>query len=243
KIVLYDNQWYSTVKFPEISKAATSLKAFDAAVLNSGFDKKYIRTGNKEFVLAYGFTKQVDYLLDSVSCEKLNYNGEKYAEDGTSQYTDTAGKWYESTVNALLDNGYYLAGDTFNGGKSITQESFLRYLYSPTQKYSATTDDFYDMMKNNGIIEEDEIVAAGQVTRQDAAKFVTRYLGQDMVAKHAEVFKDVFKDKVDAEYKGYAAVAKSLGIMQGDSKGRFNGAAKLTNAQAAVVIYNTLNLE
>jgi hypothetical protein len=69
---------------------------------------------------------------------------------------------------------------------------------------------------------------------------VIRYLGQQRIAEHSEIFADAFTDAVAADYRGYAAVCKAFGIMKGDAAGNFNGANNLTNAEAAVVIFNTL---
>jgi hypothetical protein len=104
-------------------------------------------------------------------------------------------------------------------------------------------NDFYDMMINDKIIKKEEKAPTTVMTRQDAAKFIVRYLGQGKAAEHPEIFNNPFKDKVSDTYKGYAAISYGLKVMQGDKNGRFNGTNQVTNAEAAVIIYNALQVK
>ena len=97
------------------------------------------------------------------------------------------------------------------------------------------------MLVNGDIITKEEINANAKVTRQEAAKYIARYLGVDKLAKESSVFKNMYTDKVDKAYLGYASAVYALGIMKGDSKGRFNGSNTLSHSETAVVIYNILN--
>jgi hypothetical protein len=104
-------------------------------------------------------------------------------------------------------------------------------------------DDFYRMLRNNGVVKEEERDAGAVLSRYDAAKFTVRYLGQQKVAEHGEIFSNPFKDAVTEEVRGYVAVAYALSVMKGDGAGAFNGEQTLRNAEAAAVIYNTLQAE
>jgi hypothetical protein len=104
-------------------------------------------------------------------------------------------------------------------------------------------DEFYKMMISDKILKENEKAPTAALTRQDAAKFVVRFLGQGKAAEHPEIFVSPFKDKVADAYKGYAAICYGLKVMQGDKNGRFNGTNSVTNAEAAVIIYNALQVK
>jgi len=103
-------------------------------------------------------------------------------------------------------------------------------------------DEFYSMLINGKIITKEEKSPESAVTRQDAAKFAIRFLGLDKAAKDGDIFKNVFNDQITGGYLGYAAIAKSLGIMRGDPKGNFNGTRDLTRAEAAAIIFNLLKV-
>ncbi|MDR2771542.1 MAG: S-layer homology domain-containing protein, partial [Clostridiales Family XIII bacterium] len=131
----------------------------------------------------------------------------------------------------------------FKPNAQITQEGFLRYLYAPEQRYYSDADAFYRMLADRGVVKAGERDEAAALTRYDAAKFAVRYLGQQRIAEHPEVFVNLYKDELSAEYRGYAAVAHALSIMRGDAAGNFGGARILTRAEAATVIFHILEVQ
>jgi hypothetical protein len=173
----------------------------------------------------------------------LGTDGKPYRDAfaASASYDDIAGHWAEAVIGKLLENGYYISGESFRPNEKITQEDFLRYLYAPEQRYYDDTDAFYKMLVNSGVIKEEERDPAAALTRYDAARFVVRWLGQGRVAEHPEVFVNAFKDDAAAEYKGYVAIVKALSVMKGDAAGNFNGARALTRAEAAAVIAGALD--
>ena len=242
RLTQYETRWFDNVEFPEISDVLGADGAFDVFAGDGKFDLLYLRAEDGKMALAYGFMDTPGYSVDPATGDRIGYDGKLYLERGAAvdSYGDIAGKWYEGTVKALLDNGYYLEGENFGGGEQITQEEFLRYLYSPMQSYY-TSDDFYDMLERGKVVTKEEKAPGSALTRQDAAKFAIRNMGLDMAAKDGSIFRSMFRDTVAPSYTGYAALAKSLGIMQGDANGRFNGERVMTRAEAAVVVFNVLN--
>ena len=240
RITQYNLTWYDNAVFPKIADVITAEEALDIYADRDSFDLMYIKSAENVISLVYGFIDAPAYSVDPVSGEKLSYDGKKFREySAVDSYDDIAGKWYEGTVNALLDNGYYIEGASFKGGSAITQEEFLRYIHSRVQAYY-TQDDFYDMLVRNKILTNEEKSPGSLLSRQDAAKFTVRFLGLDKAAKDGSVFMDLYNDKVSMEYNGYAAIAKSLGIMNGDADGNFNGGKTMTRGEAAVVVFNAL---
>lgn len=238
-ITQYNRNWYEGVIFPAVDNVMTQEAAFDIISKDVDFDLYYKRVSQKDAALVYDFEQRADFLVDPKSGEKLGWDGKPYKDASMPSYSDLKGHWSEKTVNKLLENGYYLPGDKFNPNDKITQIQFLRYLYSPMQAYYSD-DELYKQLVRDKIIEENEKNPKVELTRQDAAKFIVRYLGQGQAAAHPEIFINPFKDSVATSYKGYAAISYGLGIMKGDTKGRFNGTKVMTNAEAAVVIYNGL---
>ena len=241
-ITHYDCNWYDGVTFPSIDKVITEEAAFTAVNETGKLGLMYKKVNEGETALVYDFTNAVGgFLIDPASGAKLGWDGQPYKETSMPEYTDIKGHWAEATILKLLENGYYLEGEKFNPSKKITQISFLRYLYSPIQAYY-DDEEFYKMLINDKLIKASEKAPTAVLTRQDAAKYIVRYLGQGKSAEHPEIFVNPFKDKVTDSYKGYAAICYGLGVMKGDKYGRFNGTNQVTNAEAATMIYNALQV-
>lgn len=242
-ITQYECNWYEGITFPGIDHAISEEAAFDAINDTGKMGLMYKKVNEGETALVYDFTYGAGgFLIDPSNGAKLGWDGKPYKETSMPEYTDIKGHWAEATIKKLLENGYYLEGEKFNPGQKITQIKFLRYLYSPIQIYY-DEEEFYKMLINEKVIKENEKAPAAALTRQDAAKFAVRYLGQGKSAEHPEIFINPFKDKVTESYKGYAAICYGLKVMQGDKKGRFNGTNNITNGEAATIIYNALQVK
>ncbi len=243
KITHYDCNWYDGLTFPAIDNVIDEEKAFDLINNTGKMDLMYKKVNQGETALVYDFTYSAgDFLIDPVKGIKLGWDGKPYKEKALPAYSDIKGHWAEAKILKLLENGYYLQGEKFNPAQKISQVSFLRYLYSPIQMYY-DEDEFYKLLINDKIIKEGEKAPNSVVTRQEAAKYVIRFLGLGKAAEQPEIFINPFKDKVTESYKGYAAICYGLKIMQGDNKGRFNGTNQVTNAEAAVIIFNALQVK
>ncbi|MFA7659911.1 MAG: S-layer homology domain-containing protein, partial [Anaerovoracaceae bacterium] len=145
-------------------------------------------------------------------------------------------------VKELMENGYYLKSDSFKPDQTITQIEFFRYIFIPETRYY-DDDGLYEMLENRGILKDGEGAPESQLTRQDAAKFLIRYLGLGLAGERPEIYLSKYKDQVETQYKGYAALCYGLGIMRGDDKGRFNGEKTMTKAEAASAIYNMMKIK
>ncbi|BCZ44704.1 peptidase M4 [Clostridium gelidum] len=238
KVIGYDNNWYDNATFPDISQAMTKEAAFNKIKQLKSFGLQYVMLDKDHVGLVYNF-KNLDrnYIIDPISGIRLDFMGQVYKENKLPEYTDISGHWCEKTVKELLENGYYIDGDKFNPNMNITQINFLKYIYSP-MKNNYTDDEFYDMLFKEGIIKKEEKSSSSFVSNQDAAKFIIRYLGHDKIATHPEIFSNPFKDNVQEQYKGYAAMCYALNIIRGDRNGNFNGTHNLNNAEAALIVYN-----
>lgn len=239
RVVSYYTNWNENIKFPEIGKRITEEEAFGIFADYSGFDLSYILVDKKP-LLAYTFTDIISYQINPTNGGLLDYAGKTFRDNKFDGYNDIKGKWYEDVVTTLLENGYYLEGDTFGGNKAITQKEFFRYLYSKDNNYMVQ-EELYRMLEQNGIIEKDEINPDGMLLRQDAAKFAVRYLGLEKAGEKYKIYRNVFKDYIKPEYRGYTSLAQALGIVEGSSSNRFFPTKNSTRAEAAVMIFRIIN--
>lgn len=238
KINCYYLSWYDNVTFPSLDGIIDRSGAFNAIKNEAGFGLKYVKDSENKITLVYDMTDREYYQIDAVSGVPVDYRGN--ALESQKDYTDISGNWAEKTINDLKDNGYYLPGDKFRPKEAITQADFFYYLYTDESSIYSDTDEFYESLISEGIINSSEAAPNAQLTRQDAAKFICRYLGIDKITEKSQIFKNVFSDKITSGYEGYAAALYALDIVKGNSKGAFNGSAVLTRAEAATLIYNTL---
>lgn len=239
-VISYNNNWNDLIKFEDVESPINQEEAFDIFDSKSNFGLSYINV-EEEIFLVYHLLKDGTYNVDPVTKALLNYEGKPYRESKKDIYTDINGKWYEKVVSFLFENGHYLDRELFNGNGKINQEDFFRFLYSDYYFYDS--DDFYKMLKDRGVLKEGEEKPQGLLTRLDASKFLVRHLGLAKAGEQYKIYINVFSDAVPKEYKGYVALAKSLGIVKGDKQGRLRGKDAATNAEAAVMIYNSLTME
>lgn len=249
KVVSYYSEWYDKVAFPSIEKAITEGTAFAKMTSFEDYGLSYKKTDVDQISLVYDFVNGGGILLDAISGARINWDGTPYSTGAA--YTDIKGNWAEKMILELQENGYYLpvvaqtGGTTtglFNPKSATTQIEFLRYLYAPVQSQYVEDDSFYNMLASSGIVKRAEINATQNISRQDVAKFVTRYLGYDKLALKTDVFKSVFNDKPQPGYQGYAAICYAFGIIKGDSKGNFSGSKTISHAESAKVIYSALKI-
>ena len=240
-IVNFDLRWHYDIDFPAIHQNVTAAEALDIFAGENEFKLFYTQTADG-MRLVYGFMSMPEFVIDPATGELLGFDGNPFVNrNAVVYYDDIAGRWYESIVTTLLDNGFFIEGTSFNGSAQITQEEFLRFLYAPSQAFF-TQEEFYNILVQSRVILREEIAPERIITRQEAAKIVIRYMRLELAARDGSIFRNAFADEIAESYLGYAMVARALGIMQGDTAGNFNGAANMTRAQAAVVIHNLLNV-
>ena len=241
KITGYYSEWYDSATFPSIEKAITKEAAFAKVADFGEYGLMYKKISAEEIVLVYDFIYGSGILIDGLTGERVNWDGSAYSVGNA--YSDIKGNWAEKIILELQDNGYYLPGqegNRFNPKNATTQIEFLRYLYAPVQAQYSDDESFYFMLVSAGIVKKEEINGAAKISRQEVAKFVTRYLGYEKLAMKTGIFRNMFKDTPAAGYQGYAAICYGFDIITGDARGYFRGTGTITHAETAKVIHKML---
>lgn len=243
-ITHYSNTWYESATFPSVEKVMAESEMLTEIMGGFPFAMTYEKTGEDADVdLVYTFDQVArSAMFEPFSGKRISSNGKLFESVKRPDYEDIKGHWSEKIVKELMDNGYYLKSDSFKPNQTITQIDFFRYIFVPETRYY-DDDELYEMLENRGILKNGEAAPESQLTRQDAAKFIIRYLGLGLAGERPEIYVSRFKDQVETQYKGYAALCYGLGIMCGDDKGRFNGKKTMTNAEAASAIYNMMKIK
>lgn len=243
KVEGYSLDWYDQVKFPNVDKVISPSAAYDVINKTGKMELAYVKNDKGETALVYKFVNHTSFYVDSINGSRVSYNGKEYTENVIPEYTDITGHWAEKTINTLRESGYYIEGTQFSPNSKIKQEAFLRYLFAEPSQAGFNKAEFYEMLNDKGVLLYNEQAPGKEVTRQDAAKIIIRYLGQEKAASYTTIYKNMFTDSVDKNYIGYAALSNAFQIIKGDPKGRFNGHNFITNAEAATIIYRTLDVK
>lgn len=214
--------------------------AYEKALKEYGFEKMYIKNDGK-IRTAYGIAKDSSNSVDAVTGDIVDGRGRKISSfDG---YKDIGGHWAENIINTLADYNICSDSEFFKPDENITQRDLLKMLNTAKYSYAINDDDrLYQQFVRENIISENEIKPDSAVTKQQAVKYLLKMMDYANAAEIKGIFKCDFADSdaVDGDCFGYVAIAKGLGIVNGDESNSFNPEKNITNAEAAVIIYNYL---
>lgn len=202
--------------------------------------------------LVYAIKPQVPVNIDAYTGKLLDHSGKPYEKYEVPQYADIQGHYAENQINLLAEYGIALPAGEFRPSELITQKEFLYLLGKSIGTYYITSipdneqeeEDFYRVLINLGIIKAEEKDSQAHVTRQDAVKFIIRALKYDKVGDIKGIFSIPFSDadQINPELYGYVAIAHGLCIVKGNN-GVFRPLDSVSRAEAAVMIFNYLNIE
>ena len=250
EIVGYNTSWYNK-ELPSSEAVISKEKAYSVFTSKAKLELQYIRVPkegkNKDTKLAYSLSGGYNLDVDSVTGKIINL----YSYFGNNQdkpnYSDIENSIAKKQINALLDLNIYLPGDKFEPKKEINQEDFLYLLAISKENYInyGDTNELYKLLINQKIVKKEEKSPEYNMTREEAVKYIVRYLGYSKVADIEGIYKLDFKDSedIDPKLRGYVAITKGLGIVGGTKDGRFKPTDKLTREQAIMIIYNILDGE
>lgn len=194
---------------------------------------------NKKLALAYTINTKSNTSIYAKSGDAVKAD----SSSSTIYPTDTKGHYAEAMIKKLIDNGVNIADseafrpdDTITKGELASMAACLRRGY-----YSSAADT--ELLKNYDIIRNGEnYTPDSNALRSDGVKYIIRALGYGKPAELKNIYICDFadSDNIPEEIRGYAALAKGFGIVNGDENGCFNPNDELTRADAAIMIYNYL---
>ncbi|MBK5252247.1 MAG: S-layer homology domain-containing protein [Peptostreptococcaceae bacterium] len=198
--------------------------------------------------LAYGLKPGKPAIFEAETLSLLNRDGSLYREPEISAYDDLDNHYSREAVEILAENGIYLEGESFLPENIIAQKDFFILFintmgyYVPDERNDEFIEEMYAYLLRQEIITEDEINYSSPVERIDAVKYIIRGLVYEKVAMIDKIFSQGFAD-VDETYpelRGYVAIAKGIGIVNGFG-GSFYPESHLKRGDAAIMIYNRLS--
>ena len=239
KVYSYSYNWNDDVKFPEAKNILSEKKAMAAYLGYQGYDLVYeVVTDYKDGAFYADAVQSIRLvyrteispaIVDAFTGKQLNWNGDEYVntEKGYN-YTDIAGHEYERSIKILASMGAGFEATEFKPDKAITEAEFQNLMNSISMFFN-----YREASENS----------TEKLSREEAAKIIVSSFGYDKVAE-LDIYKTGYKDesKISAGYTGYVAIAKGLGIMDGDKNGNFNPNKSLTRGAAADLLIKAIGI-
>lgn len=200
-----------------------------------------------KLVLGYRLERQ-DYLLgiDAKTGQPVRFRWT--SEDQGITYDDLSGHWAGEKIGKLAKYGVGYTGGSFQPDKALTQLDLVAllastegYLYDGTREGAA--DELYEYAISLGLLRREDRADGRVLTRTETVRCILDAVGYGPIARLEGIFRTKFIDDASiprADY-GYVALAQGLGVVSGDTAGRFRPNASATRAQAAAMLCNLMS--
>ncbi len=252
-VVSFYSNWYKfEVSFVSSAGAISADTAADKFSAAAGAALRYVNvpeaTHASGLLLAYTAKETAVWGIDAISGEPLKAEETK---DDILQYSDIDGNPYASIITRLAAYGVGFPGGSFKPNAQLTQEDALIIILSAAGRkavpLSADRDgdneELYSAAYSMGILTSAEKDPDKYVTRAEFVKYLVNALGYKEVAQLTGIFKPGFKDDktIPAGFTGYVAIARGLGIINGDQNGMFKPNDISNRVMAAIMLSNCLS--
>lgn len=258
--------WSNDMKFTDTKGIITDKTAKEDYFKNNSPELSYTQYNksndyqNPQYEIRLSYVQNDNYLnscIDALSGKRMTYDGEEIDENIESFLQKIKGNKYEKELFILAKQGI-IGTNNFNESKEVTKIDLIKMLvnmkgYKPYMVSDAADLKLSGVAKGSadykylqmavacGIIEDKEEVfdPSSKVTREEMVKSIIKLLGYEKLASNSDIFAVSFKDssKIDSGYKGAAAIAKGLGIVDGDNLRPKDNA---TMIELAVTAYKAL---
>ena len=237
ELISFGLSW-SKLNIPSKSAAKPLDEAYNVILTEDKFTLSYIPAYHEnacEMKLVYHLEDTANYSAETLL--PLNYRMEE-KEDIQVSYTDIAGHYAETAINALAEVELVL-GDPkaaeFKPEETVKQEEFLTLACNA---FSWGTYEMYQSLVSAGIMDKDEIAPEKEITRMEAIRYIVKLVGMGEIADKFDIFKDIYTDVSEAD-RGYAAIAAGYKIVNSEVSELYPGNG-LRRADAVMMLYNWL---
>lgn len=242
KLLCYNSNYTTNVDFPSVADAMSADEAADKMFEAASYDLSYYPEINDEKITAkavYMLSEQIK--INPFTGALVDYRNSEVTEPSAYAYTDIEKHYAKNQIETLAKYGIGFDSAEFYPDKEINQRDFLSMVMSAADIYGSyeNDDELYEAAQNREYITPEERDSDSGVTREFAAKVLTRVMGAERFAEYEDIYVTPFKDVT--ENKGYIAILSAMKLINGDGNGYFHPKNKLTRAEAACIIYNYLN--
>ena len=241
-ITEYSLSYKKNVEFPSKDGVVSPEKAFDTAFDKLGFELGYaIDYNTKKALPVYYIGKNAEYqsfTVNPFTATLTDYDGEDRKEPGAIVYTDIDNHYGKNIFMKLAEYGIGFESGMLKPDEPTTQSEFFTLL-NQAFGYGSDKDEIYKNMIYGGIIKAEDRADDSLLTRENAAIFMIREIGAEEYAKYNDIFVAPFDDVT--ENKGYVAILKAKGVINGDGSGNFYPKNTVTRGEALIMLYNYLS--
>ncbi len=223
---------YTDVEFPQLNKVIGHEEACEKFFENTAYNPIFIpqktdaALKNPDTTTLVFTTDTSGILIDAENGNRVTAQGTRYeAAKDFEAYTDISGHYAEEKILALHRFGIGFAGDKFYPERQISQAEFLELAGQAIGNVLSVSD--LKSVPNNVL------------TRIEATRLICRALQIDKYAEIEGIYNCPFEDVKSGQ--GYVSLLWGLGIINGTSKTKFSPNDGLTRAQAAIILYNTMD--
>ncbi len=239
KIYSINSNWNTNVTFEAATGTMSADDAMKSYLSKDGYGLKYeINQINKntknsdrylvDYEIRLVYRPDIDpCYISPFTGEQLNWNGEVYKKTTDYVYKDVANTEANRNILLLADMNIGFAGDNFLPSQNITLGEVKTLLTSVGYGYATIEGNDADL-----------------ITREELAQLFITWINLDKMAK-LNIYNPGYSDSnaIDSKYVGAVALAKGLGIMDGDSGNFFNPKKNVTRYDAVNYILNFIDLQ
>lgn len=238
KIFEVQSNWEDDVVFESTKGAITAEKALDHYLSKDGYELVYeIHQKNqkdqdssyqdveREIKLVYVPSISPSY-ISPFTGEQLDYKGDVYKETKPYAYKDVENNEANRNIWLLADMGIGFEGELFQANQEVTAEEVFQLLI----KMGAY------------ISEEQKLKNTLSVSKEEMAYYIIVGLGLEKAAQIPGIYRTGLEDEniIGKDYLGAVALAKGLGIMEGDQQNNFNPKQKVTRAEVMDYLFGVI---
>ncbi|MGI5972082.1 MAG: S-layer homology domain-containing protein [Oscillospiraceae bacterium] len=158
-------------------------------------------------------------------------------------YDDIENCYGRAQIEKLAGYGIGFPGASFMPRAQLTQKDALVLFLSAVGFSSDDEDALYQEAYYYGFISKDEREPSKLISRAELVKILIGATEYGAAGKLTGIYKSGFADdgSIPAEYYGYVSIAKGLGVIRGDTFGRFNPGNIVSRQDAAIMLYNFMS--
>lgn len=251
-VVSFYANWYKyDVTFVSSEGAVSADDAAEKYSAAAGTALRYVSvptaTDASGLLLAYTAENTSVWGVDAISGEALR---SEETPDDKLEYNDIESNPYAAAIKKLASFGVGFPGGSFKPDAQLTQEDALTLILSAAGRKAAplagradVQEELYNHAYSLGILTPEEKDPERLVSRAEFVKYLVNGLGYKDVAILTGIFKPGFKDDkaIPADLVGYVAIARGIGIINGDQNGYFKPNMISTRIMAAIMLSNCLS--
>lgn len=243
-VISYDYNWSnSEFETPEniIEKDKAKEILLEDKDLKLEYQTEKNEKDNKNVKIVYDF-KDKHLVVDAIKAEVIDNRKELMERTGLREYKDIENSFAKEQIQKLQKYITLFEGEEFKPKQDITQKEFFQLLTQTKDIYSHQDISYlYESFIREGILKEEEKSMESKVTREEAVKYIIRTFGQEPLDNIGNIYLIEYKDADDISdnLRGHIAIAKGLGLINGE--GNFRPKDNLKREEAVVLMYNILN--